>query len=121
MPRHDLQVYVQADQVLAVLRDASEPMTATELGSSMVHFWMRKCDGPKWHGVQGDWDTRCQGNGFDLVIRQGILGCHLMAPLNMLLRRGVVSRAKRGRRVVWSYVETESARQTNSLLTPTSA
>lgn len=81
-----IQTSIEADQALAILREAPRPLTATDIGKHVGYAFCGRPDGR-------------------LIVRKGMQGEHMKDGLNVLLRDGRVSRARVGHRVYWSYVE----------------
>lgn len=119
MKRDDPRLISAADQVLAILRDSRETMTATEIGKQMPRIATWVCD----HGRQSctaDPSTPRGGAFWSLPAYQPLWAVHLgsqdaiaeagcpggmVTPvLTALARQGLVERTKIGRRVHWRAV-----------------
>ena len=91
------------EQTAAVLRDAPRPMTARELGQSLSGVFGHSCTGDH-RTLFGDREVHHISPGFDVHVSRQRLGTWVFDDLTKLAKRGLATREKVGRSVLWSWV-----------------
>lgn len=95
------------DQILAILRESPQGLTASQVGREMSYVRLLPCNPGRRNGCAARWRSRSGehaehlGDGIDAWTRRGVLGWSVLPHLFVLRDAGLVVRTTVGRRAVW--------------------
>lgn len=100
---YEVATQVTRDQVAAALRDVGRPATARQVGELLNYVYLSECDGDHCAGNANYRLDRHYGGGLDVQGYSGMMACTIRPHLEALAKKGMATREKVGRSVLWSW------------------
>lgn len=112
------QLVSDKDQALAILREATEPLRARDVGAGMNYIMLLPCHKGEIKENGTEYSCRAERNygvsktvhtddGMDMSIRDWGSSASSTPALNSLLKDGLVTREKRGNQWYWSIADVD--------------